>query len=394
MIEIQGAKVPIKAWVTDEYVLEPDAVKQLKNVANLPWVEGVAAMPDAHFGLGATVGSVIKSRHAVSPSVVGVDIGCGMMAVKTTLQASDVSKLSVMRHSIERSVPVGFDEHKEIRDSARQRFCGMEQLSEIGLPFEKKALHQMGTLGGGNHFIELCSDQEGTLWVMLHSGSRGIGNQLARIHLEKAKGLMGEMVKRFGQEVDKDLAALAIGTPEYDAYMKDLHWCQDYARHNRESILELVLKDLSYHMWGEYRNPTQWVALNVACHHNYIETGEDEVSSYLITRKGAVSAKAGEFGIIPGSMGQKSFIVVGKGNQESYCSCSHGAGRRMSRTKAKKQFTVDDMIAQTAGVECRKDAGVIDEIPGAYKDIDQVMRDQADLVDVFAELKQFICVKG
>lgn len=388
---LTGARIPIKVWVDDLENIEAQATAQLLRTANLPWVEAMAVMPDVHWGNGATVGSVIVNRGAVSPAVVGVDIGCGICAVRTVYRGPDLSRLRQLRHSIERSVPVGFDENKAPTDRTDYLLETLGQLSELGLPFEKKARHQLGTLGGGNHFIEVCVDTEDYVWVMLHSGSRGTGNQLARIHLERAKGFMADELK--SQGTDPELSALTVGQPEYQAYMRDLNWCQNYAAVNRQEMLLRVLKDLAYHMHGETREPATMYDMFVSCHHNYIEEDHD-VPGRLITRKGAVSAKAGQLGIIPGSMGAKSFIVRGRGNADSFCSCSHGAGRRMSRGAAKRTFQEEDVVKQTEGVECRKDKDVIDEIPGAYKDIDAVMEQQSDLVEIVATLKQVLCVKG
>jgi tRNA-splicing ligase RtcB len=390
---LPGTRAPVKSWAPIAEV-EQQALQQLRSVADLPWVDAVAVMPDVHWGNGASVGSVIVNRDAVSPAVVGVDIGCGMMAVRTTIKPNDLTNLRELRHSIERSVPVGFGENKNVTDRMVFRVADCGFLSEVGQKFHDKAHAQMGTLGGGNHFIEICVGDDDRVWVMLHSGSRGTGNQLARVHMETAKGLMADLVKRYGVSFDKELAALAVGTPEYEAYMHDLYWCQRYARQNREEMMMRVLKDLSYHMWKENRHVANWTDLTVNCHHNYIEETQVDGRPALVTRKGAVSAKSGEFGIIPGSMGSKSYIVKGRGNSDAYCSCSHGAGRRMSRGAAKRMFKQEDLAQQTEGVECRKDEGVIDEIPGAYKEIDVVIAQQADLVEVVAVLKQVVCIKG
>jgi tRNA-splicing ligase RtcB len=386
--KILPATKPIRVWTHDLAAVEEEAHNQLINTSRLPWVEDIAVMPDVHYGLGATVGSVIKSRGLVSPAVVGVDIGCGMMAIRTTVDINDLHDFRALRHSIERSIPVGFSENKEVTDRVAAQLADVGVMSDRAKTLEKKAAYQLGTLGGGNHFVEVCIDEQNLVWLMLHSGSRGIGNQLARQHLEVAKGEMGEMLK--SQDIDPELSALVEDSLPYREYMYDLHWCQRYAMANRTEMMVRVLKDFSHHMWKEDRMPLSFTNLAINCHHNYIE----EAEGALITRKGAVSAKKGEIGIIPGSMGAKSFIVKGKGNPDSHCSCSHGAGRRMSRNKAKKLYTTEDVLKQTEGVECRKDAGVIDEIPGAYKDIDEVMRNQADLVEIVATLKQIICVKG
>lgn len=397
-LTLHGAKTPIKVWVDDLSSTESEALDQLRKSANLPWVEAVAAMPDVHAGKGATVGSVIVSKGAVSPAVVGVDIGCGMAAVKTPFNANRLGgsyKLKQLREKIEAEVPVGFNRHEYVSGRIKSSFTDLGVLSAAGSRFEKDALYQLGTLGGGNHFIEICLDKEDRVWVMLHSGSRKIGKELAEYHIRTAKGLMADLVKRFGAyEIDKDLAALAVGTPEYDAYISDLYWCQRYARANRDEMMLRVLSVLSEHVEGDDIGPRNMTEMRVDCHHNYIEDIEHNGQPALLTRKGAVSAKKDELGIIPGSMGAKSFIVKGLGNEDSFCSCSHGAGRKMSRTKAKARFTLDDLRDQTAGVECRKDKDVIDEIPGAYKDILKVMAQQSDLVEVVAELRQVVCVKG
>lgn len=391
---LNGAKTPIKVWVENLDDVEVDAQRQLINTANLPWVESVAAMPDVHFGRGATVGSVVISRDAVSPSVVGVDIGCGMAATKTPIRASDLKDLATLRHSIERSVPVGFNQNKTVTDRVAFLLQTLGPNSGNAVPLVEKAAHQLGTLGGGNHFIEICRGDDDFVWVMLHSGSRHLGKALADIHINKAKGLMGDMIKKYGQEFDPELAALAMNTPEYNEYIFDLLFSQKYAARNRQEMMLRVLKDLSFHHYKEDRGPQKMTLSTINCHHNYIEYQEDDRGPKLVTRKGAVSAKTGELGIIPGSMGTRSYIVQGRGNADSHCSCSHGAGRRMSRGKAKRTYTVDDLVKQTEGVECRKDEGVLDEIPGAYKDLDKVMQNQADLVDIVATLTPLVCIKG
>lgn len=389
VIKEEGQKVPIKIWAEE---VEPQAIQQLKNTASLPFVfKHVAAMPDVHYGMGATVGSVVATKNAICPACVGVDIGCGMMAVKTDLRAEDAQeKVAEIRKSIERSVPVGFNENKVIRDDVL-KWAGEQKSFMNSLPTElvNKALAQMGTLGGGNHFIELCLDLDNNVWVMLHTGSRGIGNALARKHIDKAKGLM----KKFMLDLpDPDLAYLPQETTEFDDYIKDLQWCQDYAFENRKQMMKLIIKDISYAVYGE--DGKIGLSNEVNCHHNYVAWENHYGENVMVTRKGAVRAREGDMGIIPGSMGAKSFIVKGKGNPESFNSCSHGAGRKMSRNKAKEKFTLQDLAEQTKGVECRKDGGVLDEIPGAYKDIDVVMENQKDLVEIVAQLKQFMCIKG
>lgn len=388
---ISTERIPIKIWSQLDTV-EDKAIRQLKNTAAMPFVfKHVAAMPDVHLGIGATVGSVIATKRAIMPAAVGVDIGCGMMAVKTGLDARVVQdKISEIRHSIERSVPVGFDQHKN-KSAVGVEFAGwqsIEKLNNYDIDLKQKARMQMGTLGGGNHFIEVCLDTEGSVWVMLHSGSRGIGNLVARRHIDNAKDLMKKM---FIELPDPDLAYFAQGLPGFDDYIWDLNWCQEYAFQNRREMMKLVLKDLSHAV--NNKEPIERL-IEVNCHHNYTEIENHYGENVFVTRKGAVRARESDFGIIPGSMGAKSFIVKGLGNAESFHSCSHGAGRRMSRTQATKQFTVADLVEQTSGVECRKDKGVLDEIPSAYKDIDVVMENQKDLVTVVAQLKQIMCVKG
>lgn len=397
-------KVPAKIWASD---LEAEAEAQIMNLAGMPFVfNHVAVMPDAHAGKGSTVGTVIATKGAIIPAAVGVDIGCGMAAVKLPFKIDVLGgseKLAALRHSIERAIPTGRHGHKELNDRQKASMKNL-MLKHLGAPYTvndaqvDKASSQLGTLGGGNHFIEICTDLEGNAWIMLHSGSRNIGKVLAEKHIDAAKSLMKEY---FISLPDPDLAYLAQGTAEFKSYLADLLWAQDFAMRNRQEMLSRVLEQVYRHVYG----PNDWafmmtcalsqkLLLTVNCHHNYTSMENHFGSNVWITRKGAVSAREGEYGIIPGSMGVKSFIVKGKGNAESFCSCSHGAGRRMSRTKAKATFTTEDLAKQTLGVECRKDANVVDEIPGAYKDIDVVMANQADLVEPVFELKQLICIKG
>lgn len=385
-------RVPVKIWSANA---EEQAIQQLKNIANLPFVfKHVAAMPDVHLGVGATVGSVVATDKAICPAAVGVDIGCGMMAVKTTLDYKIVQdKVVEIRKSIERSIPVGHESNRRIVDKVK----AWEGWKMPGVPDRvgydqggayQKALSQLGTLGGGNHFIELCTDQDNAVWVLLHSGSRNIGKVIAEHHISKAKGIMEQM---FISLPDPDLAYFAQGTPEFKQYIADVEWCQKYAMANREEMMRRVLKDLSYALNDCAPLITE---LCVNCHHNYLARENHYGKNVIVTRKGAVRARTGDLGIIPGSMGTKSYIVEGLGNEESFCSCSHGAGRRMSRSVARKTFSLADLAEQTTGVECRKDGGVLDEIPGAYKDIDEVMNNQKDLVKIVATLKQFMCIKG
>lgn len=387
---VSGQHVDIRLWTRPESV-EPEAMRQLRNISALPWAfKHVAVMPDVHYGKGATVGSVIAMRDAVSPAAVGVDIGCGMTAVRTSLRAEDLpSDLSRLRSNVERAVPVGRGQHKASAFTGRDAgdwdafWRRFEDLTPRVRADAGRALHQMGTLGGGNHFIEICLDTKGQVWVMLHSGSRGIGNILAQHHIEVAQGLAHNRTLP-----DPDLAVFLTGTPQMAAYRHDLYWAQDYARRNRAVMMRLVCDVLR----RQFRTVT--FDEPISAHHNYVAEETHFGEEVLVTRKGAIRAGRGDLGIIPGSMGTGSYIVRGLGNPDSFESASHGAGRRMSRTKARKQFTEADLAEQTAGVECRKDSGVVDEIPGAYKDIDEVIGNQTDLVEIVAKLKQVVCVKG
>jgi len=396
---ITGGRVVVKVWTPQ---LEPQARRQLENVASLPIVHGhIAAMPDVHSGIGATVGSVIPTRAAIIPAAVGVDIGCGMNAVRLSLHASDLpTSLGKIRGAIERDVPVGFDMHESAKgrggsreEKARAMRRGLAkiveknpQIEQMQKDFRETWVRQLGTLGGGNHFIEVCLDESQAVWVMLHSGSRGIGNVIGRHFIERARR---EMEKRDVHLPDRDLAWLAQGTPAFDEYVEAVHWAQDYATQNRAEMMEAILEAIGRHL-----PPLRVVGEVISCHHNYVAREKHFGEDLLVTRKGAIRAGVGELGIIPGSMGARSFIVRGKGNPESLCSCAHGAGRRMSRTEAKRRFSAADVARQTEGVECRKDSGVVDEIPQAYKDVEEVMANQSDLVDVVHTLKQVVCVKG
>lgn len=386
LVTLQGAVAPIKMW-TPVHEVEEQALSQLKNIAALPWVfKHVAVMPDVHFGKGATVGSVIAMKDAVSPAAVGVDIGCGMAAMKTNLKASDLPEsLKGLRRSIEQAIPVGFNQNRDALPFVAERPLWKEfaDLDPRVQNLQAKAMRQAGTLGGGNHFIEVCLDQDQGVWVMLHSGSRNIGNELAKIHIEVARGLIHNQ-----SLPDRDLAVFLKGTKEMEAYRRDLFWAQRYAFLNREAMLDQMKTVMAAHFSEvTFEAP-------ILCHHNYVSEEVHFGEEVLVTRKGAIRAGRGEWGIIPGSMGARSFIVQGKGNPESFESASHGAGRKMSRNAARKHFSVKDLETQTLGVECRKDEGVLDEIPGCYKDIEEVIRNQADLVDVRFELKQVLCVKG
>jgi tRNA-splicing ligase RtcB len=382
---LKGSKVPIHLWA-DPREVESVALDQLKRIAALPWVyHHVAAMPDVHFGKGATIGSVIAMRGAVAPSAVGVDMGCGMAAMRLDLRADDLpDDLGPMRTAIERAVPVGFAMHAEPLHEGDRLWREFDQLSGPVKDLFGRARRQLGTLGGGNHFIELCLDTEGGVWIMLHSGSRRVGLVLAEHHMAIARKLAHN-----AQLPDPDLAVLLEGTPQMAAYRRDLDWAQRYAAANREAMLRLVRGAVA----ATLRRDAP-VLRTVRCHHNYVAEELHYGEVVLVTRKGAIRAGAGEWGIIPGSMGTGSYIVQGLGSAESYESAAHGAGRRMSRSRARKTFSLADLEAQTAGVFSRKDAGVIDEIPGAYKDVAAVMAAQSDLVEVKARLKQVLCVKG
>lgn len=381
---------PVLSWANHE--LGSAETQMAKNVASLPFVfKHVALMPDVHLGKGALVGSVVATKDAIIPAAVGVDIGCGMCAIQTPFTADQLDgKLKKIRQDLEAVIPVGFNENKDADKlvSNWQGWRHFKNLHEKVQHLEGKAMRQMGSLGGGNHFIEVCLDTDHQVWLMLHSGSRNIGNMLAKNHIDTAKDLAKLANIRLP---DPDLAHFVAGTPEFTAYWQDLQWAQEYARFNRDVMMARFKKIVEQHLAGG--KPIKPL-LSVNCHHNYAEKETHYGEDVYVTRKGAVRAREEDYGIIPGSMGAKSFIVKGKGCHESYCSCSHGAGRAMSRNKAKLQFTLDDLIQQTQGVECRKDEGVIDEIPAAYKPIDQVMANQADLVEVVATLKQVVCIKG
>lgn len=386
-----GLGVPVKIWAPLDKV-DSKALTQLKNISALPFVfKHVAAMPDVHVGKGATVGSVIATKNALIPAAVGVDIGCGMMAVQTSLDPrrlkDDAGKI---RSRIEAAVPVGFSSNREVEDSVKE-WSGWKQWKDLSFTdreLRDRALHQLGSLGGGNHFIELCTDQDGGCWVMLHSGSRNVGKTLAERHMNSAKKRLREANVRLA---DMDLAWVDEGTREFDSYLRDLQWCQAYALQNRIEMMDRLLAILADMYGGGQPLKT---GLRVNCHHNYAIRETHFGEQVWVTRKGAVRADKDDYGIIPGSMGARSFVVRGLGSAESFHSCSHGAGRVLSRTEAKKRFTVKDLIAQTEGVESRKDQGVLDEIPAAYKNIDEVMAQQTDLVQPLYQLSQFLCVKG
>ena len=406
--EIKGSNNHIiKVW--NKFVpMESGVFDQARSITNLSGVVGVSLMPDAHVGSGSCIGTVIATTDIVIPATVSVDIGCGMIAVQLSLKASDLpDNLHKLRNEIEMMVPVGQDEHSITRlnqtghqntrtvlnNQFRQLDKELDKITLKHLPIEKmvknsaeKAYRQLGSLGGGNHFIELAIDENDDVWIMLHSGSRGIGNAIGRYFIDLAKK---DMEKNNIHLPDKDLAYLQEGSQHFDDYIEAVEWAQEYAKRNRDAMLELVITAMTRHL------PAFTVTKNaVNCHHNYISREVHHGKDLIITRKGAVSAQHGELGIIPGSMGAKSFIVRGLGNPDSYCSCQHGAGRVMSRSAAKRQITVEDHVKATEGIECRKDEGMIDESPAAYKNISQVMKSSTDLVEIVHTLRQVLCVKG
>ncbi|MDR0219242.1 MAG: RtcB family protein [Enterobacteriaceae bacterium] len=397
----QKNAAPVKMWVNGVPV-DPKAITQLQNTAKMPFIfKHLAVMPDVHVGKGSTIGSVIPTQGAIIPAAVGVDIGCGMIAVRTSLLASDLpDNLLNIRHAIEAAVPHGrtvssgrdkgaWYDVPEIVDhhwlTLADRFKRITDKYPKLLNTNNR--HHLGTLGTGNHFIELCLDEADHVWVMLHSGSRGVGNAIGNLFITLAQK---DMQQHIANLPDRDLSYFAEGSRHFDDYMEAVGWAQDYARQNREVMMYRVLKALSQEITKPFT--TQQEAVN--CHHNYVQREQHYGEEVFVTRKGAVSARKGQMGIIPGSMGAKSYIVRGLGNEESFCSCSHGAGRVMSRNEAKKRFTVSDQKRATAHVECRKDSDVIDEIPMAYKDIDAVMAAQSSLVEIVHTLRQVVCVKG
>ncbi len=400
------AGVPIKSW-TLGVPFEEQARQQLRNIASLPFIhKWVAVMPDVHLGKGATIGSVVSTIGAVIPAAVGVDIGCGMMAVKTSLKADQLpDNLSGVRAAIETAVPHGRSSSRGRRMPKRDKGAwgdlpedvaqawkalkpGFDRLCEQHNLLKKtNNVNHLGTLGTGNHFIEVCLDESDDVWFMLHSGSRGVGNRIGTHFIDVAKR---DMERWFVNLPDKDLAYLPEGSDHFTQYVEAVEWAQEYARINREVMMARVIAA----MRNEISIAFEAQAQAVNCHHNYVSRENHYGENVLVTRKGAVRARVGELGIIPGSMGARSFIVRGLGNDESFHSCSHGAGRVMSRTQAKKIVSLDEHLEATAGVECRKDAGVIDETPAAYKSIDAVMAAQKDLVEIVHTLRQVVCVKG
>jgi tRNA-splicing ligase RtcB (3'-phosphate/5'-hydroxy nucleic acid ligase) len=403
-VRIETDNVPIKAW-TRGVEVDDGAIRQLKNAATMPFVfRWIAAMPDVHVGIGATVGSVIATVRAIIPAAVGVDIGCGMAAVRTSLVASQLpDDLKGIRSAIERAVPHGRTDRGQRGDkgawggnvSARVAAAWKELepgykaiIAKYGRLDHPRSVGQLATLGSGNHFIEVCIDEEQRVWIVLHSGSRGVGNRIGTHFIELARKDMGHHIANLP---DRDLAYFEEGAEHFNDYVEAVSWAQRYASANRRVMMENIVEALAR---SKLLPPFTLDEQAVNCHHNYVQKERHFGTEVLVTRKGAVRAGLGELGIIPGSMGAKTYIVRGKGNAESFESCSHGAGRVMSRTEAKKRFTLADHECATRGVECRKDAGVIDETPAAYKNIDNVMEAQKDLVEVVHTLKQVVCVKG
>jgi tRNA-splicing ligase RtcB len=396
---------PVKMW-TSGVPVEKEAKAQLANTAKMPFIyKHIAVMPDVHLGKGSTIGSVIPTLGAIIPAAVGVDIGCGMMAAKTTLNARDLpDNLGPLRSAIEKAIPHGMT-HKTRGYKGRDEGSWQNPPSAVDAAWAQlkdefdvicqktpklrntNNYRHMGTLGSGNHFVEVCLDEQGAVWFMLHSGSRGVGNAIGSHYIELAQQ---DMRTHIASLPDKDLAYLEEGTQHYDDYVQAVGWAQKFARMNREVMMQNLIASVRKVITKPFETHVE--AVN--CHHNYVQKELHFGKEVLITRKGAVSAREGELGIIPGSMGTKSFIVRGKGNPESFNSCSHGAGRTMSRNEAKRRYTLEDQVRATQGVECRKDVNVIDEIPMAYKDIDAVMHAQRDLVEVVHTLKQVVCVKG
>lgn len=394
--------VPKFIWADDVDVV---TAEQINNISALPFVHHhVAIMADAHLGIGCTIGSVIPMKKAIVPATVGVDIGCGMMAVKTNWTADKLpDNLAVIRQAIERTIPLGMGPGHQnapdiIGDNSKAQNSTFTSQSRLNWFFKqsdpesmwdikaKNWMSQMGSLGSGNHFIEICLDEKDIVWVMLHSGSRGVGNAIGRKFIDKAKE---DLAIRHIELPDNNLAWLSEGTQDFNDYIDAVEWAQEYATLNRRVMMQLIFGELEYYLPG-----VRAEGMVVNCHHNYVTQENHYGENVYITRKGAIRARMGDLGIIPGSMGTRSFIVRGKGNKESFNSCSHGAGRKMSRKQAKREFTMADLDSQTAGVELRRREAILDEIPGSYKDIDHVMSLQTDLVDVVHTLKQVLAVKG
>jgi len=372
--------------------IEKEAQDQIKETSSMPFIfRHVAVMPDCHYGKGSTVGTVIATQGAIIPAAVGVDIGCGMIAVKTNLNYKELVDIPALRHSIERSVPMSAGKYNnKISESAQKRIDELEVLEHTDR-VRGNWQNQLGTLGGGNHFIEICYDEEGSMWVTLHSGSRGVGNKVGNTYIKIAQKICKDM---FVSLPNDDLAYIPEGHVEFDNYMKDLKWSQRFAMLNREEMMDRVLKDVSYAFFGENGHQEEFEIERINSHHNFTQVEDHMGGRAWITRKGAIEASEGKKAMIPGSMGTRSYIVIGKGEETSFCSAPHGAGRRMSRTKAREIFTEKDLDESMNGIEYRKSKVLIDEIPGAYKDIDQTIEYAKELVGVEHKLKQILNCKG
>lgn len=390
---MHSLSINARAWLPPESI-EPEALKQIENISKMPFIfKHVAVMPDCHLGKGATVGTVIATKGAIIPAAVGVDIGCGMIAVRTSLAASQLpDDLGVLRLGIERRIPLGAGGcNKNILLSATPRVKQLEDAEHIDYSRFANWKKQLGSLGSGNHFIEICLDEADRVWVVLHSGSRGVGNRIADSHIKLAQKRMDLWKVSLP---DRDLAYLPESTPEFSDYIRDLLWAQEFARLNREEMMDRVLQELSYTFFEENGHQPEIEVERINCHHNFTQMEHHFGENVWVTRKGAIQMQAGQLGVIPGSMGTASYIVSGLGNRDSFTSAPHGAGRRFSRTEARRRFTMADFETAMKGIECRHDEALIDELPGAYKDIDEVMANSKELVEIKHTLRQVLNVKG
>jgi tRNA-splicing ligase RtcB (3'-phosphate/5'-hydroxy nucleic acid ligase) len=374
--------------------IEREAIKQIENTASMPFIfKHVAVMPDCHYGKGATVGTVLATTGSIIPAAVGVDIGCGMVAVKTSLQRGDITDPAAIRAGIERRIPMSAGRNnRTLTETARARVKALESLAGRDYSaIDSNWQLALGTLGGGNHFIELATDERNTVWATLHSGSRGIGNKIGNLYIRRAQ----DLARRNGTALpDRDLAFLTEGTKEFDEYIRDVQWAQQFAKLNRDEMMDRVLVELSRAVYGDSEHMAQLEAQRINCHHNFTQLEEHFGQKVWVTRKGAIEAKRGMWAMIPGSMGTRSYIVTGRENPMAFNSAPHGAGRRLSRTAARKQFTMNDLDTAMRGIEFRRSSVLLDEIPGAYKNIDEVMEHAKELVEIQYVLKQFINVKG
>ncbi len=374
--------------------IEPEALKQIANTASMPFVfKHVAVMPDCHYGKGATIGTVLATQGSIIPAAVGVDIGCGMIAVKTPLTREDIADPAKIRTGIERRIPMSAgNNNRSLSDSATRRVKELEALAKRDYSaIDANWTLQLGTLGGGNHFIELATDESNTVWATLHSGSRGVGNKIGHLHIRRAQTI----AKSHGTYLpDRDLAYLTEGTKEFDEYVRDVLWAQNFARLNRDEMMDRVMLELSRSVYGDADHVAELEVQRINCHHNFTQLEEHFGERIWVTRKGAIEARRGMWAMIPGSMGTRSYIVTGLAHPMAFSSAPHGAGRRLSRTAARKQYTMSDLDTAMRGIEFRRSSGLLDEIPGAYKDIDEVMKHAKDLVEIRYVLKQFVNVKG